>query len=291
MLMLDLKGAFTLLTGAAGGIGPVIARALAAEGCALALAALPGDDLTDTIAACRAAGTEVIELRTDLAEPGAPAALAREAESALGGLDLLVNNAGIERISAFDELDPAYLQRMIAVNLAAPMLLTRASLPGMLARGRGHVVNVCSLAALGPPPYAVTYAATKAGLLAFTRALRSECRARNVSASAICPGFVLDRGMYTRNVAESGVQRPSWLGGTTTDDVASAVVTAVRTDAPLMIVNPGPMRLMRAIEALSPRFGDWIMPTMGVTSVMRRWSAYHGADMHPPLAPEPPERS
>ena len=283
--MLELQGAFTLLTGAAGGLGPVIARALAAEGCSLALAALPGDDIAETVAACRAAGVEVVELRADLSEPGGAAALARDAEEALGGLDLLVNNAGIERISGFDQLDPSYLERMIAVNLTAPMLLVRAVLPGMLARGRGHIVNLCSLAAIGPPPYGATYAATKAGLLAFTRALRSECRARNVSASAICPGFVIDRGMHMRNVAESGIERPAMLGGTTASEVADAVVRAVRDDVPLLIVNPGPMKLLRVLEAVAPRFGDWLMPAIGVTDAMRKWSSMHDQAPAPSVTP------
>lgn len=283
--MLELRGAFTLLTGAAGGLGPVIARALAAEGCTLALAALPGDDLSSVVAACKAEGVEAIALRTDLAEPGAPAALAAAAENALGGLDLLVNNAGIERVLAYDQLDPEYIARMIAVNLTAPMLLTRAVLPGMLARGRGHVVNLCSLAGIGSPPYAATYSATKAGLMSFTRSIRSECRARNVSASAICPGWVGDRGMHARMVEETGVQPPALVGETTSDDVARAVVAAVLDDLPLQIVNPGPMRIMRAVEMLAPRFGDWIMPALGVTSVMREW-AMHGLGEAPaPVLP------
>ena len=273
--MLELRGAFTLLTGAAGGLGPVIARALAAEGCTLALAALPGDDLDSVIAACKAGGAEPIALRSDLAEPGAPAALAAAAEEALGGLDLLVNNAGIERIEAYDRIDPEYVARMIAVNLTAPMLLTRAVLPGMLARGRGHVVNLCSLAGIGSPPYAATYSATKAGLMSFTRSIRSECRERNVSASAICPGWVADRGMHARVLAETGVQSPALVGETTSADVARAVVMAVRDDLPLQIVSPGPMRFMRALEMLAPRLGDWLMPALGVTPTMRAW-ATHG---------------
>lgn len=281
-LMLELRGAFTLVTGAAGGLGPVIARALAAEGCSLVLAALPGDDLTDTIAACRGAGAEVVELRADLAEPGAPAALARDAEAALGGLDLLVNNAGIEKMLAYDLLEPEFVARMVAVNLTAPLLLTRAALPGMLARGKGHIVNLCSMAAVGPPPYGATYSATKAGLLAFTRALRSECRSRNVSASAICPGFVADGGMYARMVAQGGARSPMLVGETTTSEVARAVVRAVRDDLPIIMVAPGPLRVMRALDALAPSLGDWLMPALGVTSVMKEWSAHNAGEASMP---------
>ncbi|MBI3790202.1 MAG: SDR family oxidoreductase, partial [Gemmatimonadetes bacterium] len=190
--MRDMAGAFTLLTGAAGGLGPVIARTLAAEGCRLALSSHPADDLGPVVQAVRAAGSEAFALPMDLAEPGAADELAAQAESALGGLDILVNNAGVEKMAAYDLLTPEEIGRMIAINLTAPLLLTRAVLPGMLQRGRGHVVNLCSLAGIGPPPYGAPYAATKAGLIAFTRALRTECADRGVSASAICPGFVAD---------------------------------------------------------------------------------------------------
>ena len=270
--MRDIAGAFTLLTGAAGGLGPVIARALAVEGCRLALSALPGADLEPVVRAVRAAGSEAFVIPADLSLLGACDELAAQAESALGGIDILVNNAGVETMAAYDLLAPEAIVRMIAINLTAPMLLTRAVLPGMLQRERGHVVNLCSLAGIGPPPFGVPYGATKAGLIAFTRALRTECRARGVSASAICPGFVADAGMYHRMAMQTGVSSPLLLGTTSTAEVADAVCRAVRDDEPLLIVNPGPVRLLRALEALAPRFGDWVYDAMGVTGVMRRWS-------------------
>lgn len=270
--MRDMAGAFTLLTGAAGGLGPVIARTLAAEGCRLALSAHPDDDLALVVAAVRAAGSEAFAIPCDLALPGATEELAERAESALGGLDILVNGAGIEKMAAYDLLTPEEIARMIAINFTAPLLLTRAVLPGMLQRGRGHIVNLASMAAIGPPPYGVPYGATKAGLLAFTRALRTECQPRGVSASAICPGFVEDAGMYHRMATQTGVESPALLGTCTTGEVAAAVRRAVLDDEPLIIVNPGPVRLLRALDALLPRTSDWIYGAMGVTAVMRRWS-------------------
>ena len=282
--MRDMAGAFTLLTGAAGGIGPVIARTLAAEGCRLALSAMPGDDLDPVVATVRAEGSEAFVIHADLSIPGAAEELAARAESDLGGIDILVNNAGVEKMAAYDLLTPEEIARMIAINLVAPMLLTRAVLPGMLQRERGHIVNLSSMAAIGPPPYGVPYGATKAGLLAFTRALRTECRDRGVSASAICPGFVADAGMYHRMVSRTGGESPALLGTTSCMEVAQAVRMAILDDAPIVIVNPGPVRLLRAMEALVPRLGDWVYGAMGVTSVMRRWSDVNtGAT--PPLHP------
>lgn len=270
--MRDMAGAFTLLTGAAGGLGPVIARTLAAEGCRLALSAHPDDDLAPVVAAVRAAGSEAFAIPCDLALPGATQQLAAKAEEALGGLDILVNGAGVEKMAAYDLLTADEIAHMIAINLSAPLLLTHAVLPGMLQRQRGHIVNLASLAGIGPPPYGAPYGATKAGLLAFTRALRTECSARGVSASAICPGFVSDAGMYERMATRSGVEGPALLGTCTTGEVAAAVRRAILDDEPLIIVNPGPVRLLRAIEALLPRTGDWVYGALGVTAVMRRWS-------------------
>ncbi len=270
--MRDMTGAFTLLTGAAGGLGPAIARTLAQEGCRLALSAHPDDDLAPVVDAVRKAGSEAFAIPCDLAIPGATAELAAKAEEALGGLDILVNSAGIEKMSAYDLLTDEEIARMIAVNLTAPMLLTRAVLPGMLQRGRGHIVNMASMAAIGPPPYGAPYGATKAGLLAFTRAIRTECSPRGVSASAICPGFVADAGMYHRMRELTGVESPALLGTCTTGEVAAAVRRAVLDDEPLIIVNPGPVRLLRALEVLLPRTGDWTFGAIGVTAVMKRWS-------------------
>ncbi len=287
--MRDMTGAFTLLTGAAGGLGPVIARTLAAEGCRLALSAHPDDDLGPVVAATRAAGAEAFAIPCDLALEGATDELAERAESALGGLDILVNGAGIEKMAAYDQLSTADIARMIAINFTAPLLLTRAVLPGMLLRGRGHIVNLASLAGIGPPPYGVPYGATKAGLVAFTRALRTECADRGVSASAICPGFVSDAGMYHRMTSTSGVESPALLGTCTTGEVADAVRRAVLDDEPLIIVNPGPVRLLRALEALLPRTGDWIYGAMGVTTVMRRWAELNTGAPAVPLHEVHPE--
>ena len=273
--MRDMAGAFTLVTGAAGGLGPAIAHTLAAEGCRLALSAHPADDLEGLVSSIRNAGGEAFSFPIDLAEPGAPEALAAQAETALGGIDILVNGAGVERMAAFEMLGADEIMRMITVNLTAPLLVTRAVLPGMLQRGRGHVVNLASLAGVGPPPFGATYAATKAGLMAFTRALRTECADRGVSASAICPGFVSDAGMYQRMSSRTGVESPLLLGTTSSGEVAKAVLRAILDDEPLVIVNPGPMRLMRALDALLPRTGDWIFDAIGVTDVMRRWSEFN----------------
>src|SRR5947199_5309446 len=131
--------------------------------------------------------------------------LIERAEHCLGPIDLLVNNAGVEHSSSFDRAPRSELLETMNVNLMAPMLLTHAVLPGMLERGRGHVVFMSSAAGKIGPAYEAPYGATKAGLMALTQGLRREYRKQPVSFSVVTPGFVAGDGMYQRMV-EDGVR-------------------------------------------------------------------------------------
>jgi short-subunit dehydrogenase len=188
-----------------------------------------------------------------------------EAESALGPVDILINNAGVELIAAYASLSPERIATIVRTNLDAPLMLTRLVLPRMIERGRGHVVMMSSLGGKKGSPYSATYAATKAGLIAWTGAVRAELRGTGVSASAICPGFVSEAGMF----AERSQRAPRLLGTSTPEAVAGAVVRAVVKDVGEIIVNPGPIRLMLALEALSPRLSDWILRHSGVYDYYR----------------------
>jgi short-subunit dehydrogenase len=188
-----------------------------------------------------------------------------EAESALGPVDILINNAGVELIAAYASLSPERIATIVRTNLDAPLMLTRLVLPRMIERGRGHVVMMSSLGGKKGSPYSATYAATKAGLIAWTGAVRAELRGTGVSASAICPGFVSEAGMF----AERSQRAPRLLGTSTPEAVAGAVVRAVVKDVGEIIVNPGPIRLMLALEALSPRLSDWILRRSGVYDYYR----------------------
>ncbi|MCA9490242.1 MAG: SDR family NAD(P)-dependent oxidoreductase, partial [Myxococcales bacterium] len=184
-------------------------------------------------------------------------------------IDVLVNNAGLESIGRFEELDPLDLDRVIALNLTVPMQLVRRVLPGMIERGRGHVVNIASLAGLAVMAHNEAYSASKFGVVGFTRALRASLQheGRAVSASAVCPGFVAEAGMFADQQREQGVATPSLVGATTPQRVAAAVVRAVERDLPEVIVTPGPMRPMLALAALAPSLGEWLSPKFGANAV------------------------
>ncbi|MBI1884759.1 MAG: SDR family oxidoreductase [Chloroflexi bacterium] len=267
--MRELAGRTALLTGASRGIGPYIARALVAEGMNLVLAARSAAELEAVAEEVRGAGVKAVAVPTDVGDRASLEALAARAEES-GGVDVLVNNAGIENISFYDKLDPDDIEHLLRVNLVGAMLLARLVLPGMLERGRGHIVNIASLAGKSGTPYDAPYAASKAGLVGFTESLRRECRERGVSASVICPGFVRDAGMYEDSRLETGVEAPRLLGTSPPQAVARAVVRAVKREVPEIIVNPGPTRVLLVLGAVSPSLADWVIERIGVSKLFRQ---------------------
>ena len=142
--MENLRGANAIVTGASRGIGVYIARALAKEGVNLALAARSTTELETVRAEMEALGVRAIAIQCDVAKAADRAELVRRTDAELGSIDILINNAGIERVARFDEALESDILDTLTINLEAPMLLTRAIVPGMLARNRGHVVNIAS---------------------------------------------------------------------------------------------------------------------------------------------------
>lgn len=262
--MEPLEGRTALVTGASRGLGRVIAGALAAEGMDLVLTARTREELEETAAQVRDAGTRAEVVPADLADREELARVAARAEEALDGVDLLVNNAGVTRPYPYHRREDGAVAGAVEINLVAPMLLTRRLLPGMLARGRGHVVNMASLAGKAGPPYEAVYGATKAGLIGFTQSLRREYHGTGVSASAVCPGYVTGIGMYAEGVERSGSGAPAAAGRATPEGVARAVVDSVRGDEPEVIVNSTPVRPLTVLAEASPRLAEWLTRRLGL---------------------------
>lgn len=178
-----------LITGASAGLGTEFARQLAARGYRLVLLARSGDRLDALATELRAThGVPVDVLVRDLAEPDAAARTTADLAAAGIGVDLLVNNAGFGTNGRFEEIPDGRDQDQLMVNVVALVGLTRALVPGMLARGGGAVVNVASVAGFQPSPYFAAYAAGKAFVINFSLALRSEYRGRGIRVLALCPG-------------------------------------------------------------------------------------------------------
>jgi short-subunit dehydrogenase len=243
---IQLAGAVALVTGASRGIGPVLAEALARRGVNLVLAARNQGELQAVAEKLRAHGVRVVAVPTDLADRPQLHALVARAVLELGRIDILVNNAGLEQICRFDRLSESDADQFIEVNLSAPIQLSRLVLPGMLERGVGRIINIASVAGLGPAAFGETYGATKAGLLGFTRSLRASLKTLKspVSVSAICPGFISDSGMFADLQAAHALKAPALLGTCTPDEVAAAVLRAIERDEPELIVAHRPLRLM-----------------------------------------------
>ncbi len=211
-----------------------MARRLAGEGARVVALGRDGDAL---------AGVGERAIVADLTEPDAWRRVAEEA----GAVDILVNNAGSGWAGAFREIEPAEAERLVAVNLVAPILLARALVPGMLERGRGCVVNVASIVAHTGGKEEAVYAATKGGLVAFSESLRQELAGTPVRVSVVSPGVVDTRFFDRRGQPYSR----EWPRPIPPERVADAVVRALRTERAEVFV-PGWMTIPARLRGVAP---------------------------------------
>ena len=185
--MFDLSGRKALVTGATGGLGGAIARALHAQGATVALSGTRAEAL-EALAGELGERTHVVP--ANLADAASVEALVPAAEAALGGLDILVNNAGITRDNLFLRMKDEEWEQVISVNLTAAFRLSRAAVKGMMRRRAGRIVNIGSVVGTTGNPGQGNYAAAKAGLVGLTKALAAEVASRNVTVNCISPGFI-----------------------------------------------------------------------------------------------------
>lgn len=257
--MQNLDGKIAIVTGASRGIGSYIARALAGCGMKVVVAARSLEPLEALVAELTDAGHEAVAVGADIADGADRIRLIETCEERLGPPDVLVNNAGLESAGLFHEIEPSAIANLMEVNLVSTMLLTHAVLQGMVARRRGHICNVASLAGKVAIRAQGAYSASKSGLVGFTHALRLDYCDTGVSASVVCPGFVSDAGMWADAQSETGIETPYLLGASSPQQVAGAVVKAIRKDLPEVIVSPRPMRPLLVIGAAFPRFSAWLV--------------------------------
>lgn len=246
-----------------------ITRALADCGLKLALVAHPGIELEELRSAVEKEGGRAVAYTSDLRDAVQRRQLLGQITKELGPIDVLINNAGVEFTAAYHKLDEDSICEILTVNLEAPLILTRLVLPGMLERKRGHIVNISSLAGRSGPAYQEAYAATKAGLVAFTSSLRNTYRGTGVSASVVTPGFV-EAGIYSNLKQRAGCSAPVLLGVSPPQKVVRAVLRAIKGDLPEIIVNPIPIRPLLALSALFPSVGEWVINQIGTNEFFRR---------------------
>lgn len=185
---MNINGKRVLITGGSSGIGLALAHVLLEKGAKVAISGRRSHVVADAVRSLQETGAEIHGISADVATAEGRTATLERALAALGGLDVLVNNAGGVRAGRLENTDEAELLAMIDVGLTAPILLTRAALPALRASGDGAVVNVSSAIALVGLPFYATYAAVKAGLAHFGEALRRELKGEGVHVLTIYPG-------------------------------------------------------------------------------------------------------
>lgn len=234
--------AVIVITGASSGIGEATARHFGQLGHKLVLAARRVERL-ERVRAELEGQADVLIIRTDVAQPGAMEELAEQAVARFGAIDVWINNAGIGHEPIWWEGTPESIERVVAVNLTAPMLGARAALRHMLPRGRGHIINVGSVA--GHIGSSGVYSGTKFGLRGHTEALRREVRAHGIAVSLVSPGFI--RTEMTEKVA---MRMPS-------AEVIAVSIARLITRPRNEVVVPGWYRWLIGAGILFPWLVEW----------------------------------
>jgi short-subunit dehydrogenase len=248
-----LSGTVVLVTGASSGVGAATAELLAARGARVVAHGRNPVALADLVAR-----TGALSVVADLSEPAAAARLARDCVELCGHVDVLVANAGIGHAADVSGMDDSTIDALVATNLTAPIQLTRALLPTMLARRLGALVYVTSIAGRTGVAGEAVYAATKAGLDAFAESLRLELRGTGVSVGVCVPGVVAT-AFFDRRGRPYGRARPRPMPPGT---VAAAVVRLIE-GGEAELYRPRWLRLPVAVRAVVPAIYRWLAGRFG----------------------------
>jgi len=251
---MDVSGKTVLLTGATGGLGQAIARAFAARGARLVLTGRRTGVLEPLAGELRARTIAV-----DLSVPAEVDRLLAEA----GDVDVLIANAALPASGRIERFAVDEIDRALAVNLRAPIVLSRALAPAMADRGGGHIVLMSSLSGKAAMAGGSLYSATKFGLRGFGLALREDWRDRGVGVSIVFPGFIRDAGMFH----DAGAKLPPGVGTRTPRDVAEATLRAVERNRGEVSVAPPQLLGGTILSQVAPELAAKVARRLGAGKV------------------------
>lgn len=246
---MELRGKVVVVTGASSGIGEATAVAFAKRGAKVVLAARRLKRLEDLADRIERAGGKALALKCDVGEPDEVQKLPGIVEELVGPTDVLVNNAGIPGGGQLVELSMEQIERVVRVNVLGVLYGTRAFLPGMLARGHGHVVNVASLAGMFAAPGASLYTATKHAVVAFSESLNFDTEPNGVLVTTVNPGFVDTEGFPQGRLPTRIVMN--------VDRVSDAIVKVVRNGIAPEYTIPRWIAPFQAFRVLTPPLYRW----------------------------------
>jgi short-subunit dehydrogenase len=257
MPAMELAGRTVLVTGASGGIGQAIAKALHARGASVVVSARRAEVLDEL---SEALGGERVETAlADLADRGEVAKLAERCAD----VDVVVANAALPASGRIDDFSPEQIDRALEVNLRAPIQLTRALMEGMVERGSGHLVFIASLSGKVATARSALYSATKFGIRGFTAGLREDLHGSGVGVTTVYPGFISDAGLF----AEANVELPTGVGTRTPEQVADAVVKGIERGKPEIVVAPLGLRAGTFASTIAPNLTAPIQRRLGSAEI------------------------
>ena len=262
--MKNIAGKTVVLTGASGGIGAFIARALAKKGATVVGVSRSQAELEQICAEVDRLGGKGIPIPFDISQLEQLPILIENIEASAGAVDILINNAAIEKFRPFPNYGLEDIQSILTLNLHAPMELTRLLLPGMSDRNSGHIVNISSGAGKKAAPYNSIYSASKAGLIMWSEAIRQELVNTDIGVSVICPGCT-NAGMFLA----LDIPAPSGAKIAEPTEVADAIIQAIEQNHKEVILDSFAVKVFYALSQLSPEWGDSMIQKSGVVETNR----------------------
>jgi short-subunit dehydrogenase len=253
----NIAGAKVLITGATGGLGQAMARALAARGARLVLTGR-----RTSVLAPLAAETGAVLDAVDLADRDAVAALIERSAD----VDVLIANAALPGSGRLDEFTAEQVDKTLDVNLRTPIVMARELAPQMVERGSGALIFISSLSGKAANPSSSMYSATKFGLRGFALGLREDLHGTGVGVTVVNPGFIRDAGMF----AESGTELPKGVGTRTPEDVARGVVRAIEKNPAEIDVAPFGLRAGAMFASVAPGFSATVARKLGSADISNR---------------------